>query len=148
MSKKKEKKSVANDDEDENANEDNIIKPIIRRSPKRIIFTEDEDKLLTKLVKAVGDKEWDKIVRFFPGKTARQCREHYKFNLKPGINRTPYTIEEDTRLLQLYKKHGPRWVYFQSFFDNRTPDSIKNRCRILINYKPEKHYPPLQDDSK
>lgn len=123
-------------------NEDKTIKPIIRRKKKRDIFTEEEDKLLKKIVAAVGEKHWDKIIKFFPGKTARQVREHYRFSLRPNINRTPFTIDEDTLLLQLYKRHGPRWVLFQTYFKNRTPDSIKNRCRILTNYQPSKHYPP------
>ena len=136
MSKQKDKKNDANEEEE------NIITPIIKRNPKRTIFTEDEDKLLTRLVKIVGENEWNTIIRFFPGKTARQCREHYLFSLKPNINRTPYTIDDDTLLLKLYKKYGPRWVFFQTFFKDRTPDSIKNRCRILTNYQPSKHYPP------
>lgn len=134
MSKKNQK------EDDTSEKQDNIMKPIIRRSPKRMIFTEDEDKLLLRIVKAVGDNEWYKIARFFPGKTARQCREHYRFSLKSNINRTPYTIEEDTLLLKLFKKHGPRWVLFQKYLKDRTPDSIKNRCRILTNYEPTKHY--------
>lgn len=134
MSKQKDKKNDANEEEE------NIITPIIKRNPKRTIFTEDEDKLLTRLVKIVGENEWNTIIRFFPGKTARQCREHYRFSLKPNINRTPYTMDDDTLLLKLYKKYGPRWVFFQTFFKDRTPDSIKNRCRVLTNYRPTKHY--------
>ena len=122
----------------ENEEEIEYIKPIIKRKEKRSIFSYAEDKLLEKLVQIHGKDNWSKISNYFPGKTIRQCKEHYKFSLDPNINRTPWTETEDKLLMQLYEKFGGKWVLIQKYMDHRTPDSIKNRVRSLTNYKPKR----------
>lgn len=47
-----------------------------------------------------GEKEWEKVAEYVPGRTIPQCRERYKSSLGPKL-RPPdfWTYEEDKQLL-------------------------------------------------
>ena len=98
--------------------------------PKRM-FLKDEDELLKQLVARFGTDNWDLIASYMTARNARQCKDRWSFYLDPNVNTAPYSIEEDSKLLDLVKKHGPRWVQIVSFFDKRTSYSIKNRWQYL-----------------
>lgn len=68
-------------------------------------------------------------VFLFPNldRTAKQLREHYIGYLRPNINNSEWTIEEDLKLIELFNQHGKRWKFFESFFKGRTENQLKNR---------------------
>jgi len=41
-------------------------------------------------------------------------------------------LDEDLKLLTLYKKLGPKWATIAKFFENRTADMVKNRFHSSI----------------
>lgn len=95
------------------------------------MFLKDEDELLKQLVAKLGTEDWELIASCMNGRNARQCKDRWSYYLDPNVNTAPYSIEEDSRLLELVKKHGPRWVQIVAFFDKRTSYSIKNRWQYL-----------------
>jgi hypothetical protein len=99
-----------------------VISPHCKRK-----FTEDEDALLLHLVSIHGAHDWKTIAWHMSGRTVRQCRERFKYYLHPGIERRPWTPDEDRLLLDRYDAMGPRWAQLALQFDGRTDIDIKNR---------------------
>ena len=105
-------------------------KCMFSRSKARSLFTSNEDKLLLELVKKYG-KKWDLISKKLPGRNKRQCKDRYQIYLDPKIKTSPWTEEEDQKVLSYYTAIGPKWVTISIIFQNRTDTSIKNRFNIL-----------------
>ena len=97
---------------------------------KKKKFCADEDKKLTELVYMYGE-DWNKILRFMPGRTLRQVMERWKYYLDPTINNEPWTPDEDKRLLQYQREIGNKWTKMLSFFNNRTANQLKNRWLVV-----------------
>ena len=71
-------------------------------------WSKKEDDLLQELMKE-DFKNWGELARFFPGRTAKQCRERWSHHLDPTIDKSPFTVEEDEIALVLYSELGPQW---------------------------------------
>lgn len=78
------------------------------------VWTKEEDFTLETLVNK-GFRFWKEISSHIPGRTPKQCRERWQQNLHPSLIRTPFTPEEDDRLLKLHSKLGKgtplRWTH-------------------------------------
>lgn len=94
-------------------------------------FTSEEDGLLVGLVKRLGEENWKVIAERIPGRTARQCRERYRYYLEPTLNRGNWTEVEDRLLTVKYTEHGPKWSKIAMLFVNRTPVDVKNRWHVI-----------------
>ena len=90
-------------------------------------FSAVEDELLATLVKRMGPGNWDIIASHLPDRTARQCRDRWKFYLCPSVNRDPWSREEDRLLFNLFQELGPKWSVMCQHFQNRSLNNIKNR---------------------
>ena len=112
---------------------DSILMPVNSNNLKRVKakFTKDEDDKLKKLVNEYGDQDWKLIASFFGDRSRRQCRERWSKFLSPFLNRSPWTSEEDTLLMQLYSQIGPKWTLISRSFKNRTDINIKTRYITL-----------------
>ncbi|OHT06341.1 hypothetical protein TRFO_05511 [Tritrichomonas foetus] len=95
-------------------------------------FSEEEDKLLKKLVKEHGDCRWDFIAASIPFRSGRQCRDRYRNYLAPNLKLEKWTQEEDELLVQKYNELGPKWSKISKFFSGRTGSSLKNRWNYSI----------------
>ena len=102
--------------------------PVTTRSRN---FDRREDELLLDLVKKYGTDSWSTIANELGTRTARQCRNRYQDFLAPGLNKSPWTPEEDELLKRQYEEIGPRWAVLRSFFPGRTDLNIKNRFGFL-----------------
>jgi len=98
------------------------IKPLINKGA----WTEEEEQKIKELIEKHGER-WSRISREFGGsRSGKQIRFHCK-NRKTKTNpKILFTQEEDQKLYELYKDHGPKWDYISSFFE-RTPQYLKNR---------------------
>lgn len=97
----------------------------IRRSTKGN-WTEQEDNLLTEVVKTFKGKKWKKIAEHFRGRTDIQCLHRWQKVLNPELVKGPWTKEEDNRIIELVKKHGCRkW----SVISQSLPGRIGKQCR-------------------
>ncbi|EAY06486.1 Myb-like DNA-binding domain containing protein [Trichomonas vaginalis G3] len=94
-------------------------------------FTQVEDQQLMKLVQYYGDKNWDIIAHIMGNRNSRQCHDRYVKYLSPGLNKNPWTPEEDVLLIKKYQEIGAKWVMMSKYFNNRTDYSLKNRWKLL-----------------
>lgn len=99
-----------------------------RRKPKSA-FTEKEDQTLLALVQQYGNKDWNAISKSMGTRTARQCRERYNLYLRPDVQNSPWTDEEDEKLIRLFAQYGSKWSVIAQNFHNRTANNIKNRFK-------------------
>lgn len=95
------------------------------------VFTKEEDETIILAVNTYGSRDWNMISTYVKGRTAKQCRDRYMNYLKPGLNNIEWAEKEDTLLINLYFRFGPKWAIISSFFFNRNQISVKNRFRFL-----------------
>ena len=104
------------------------------RSKKRCSrqkFSPEEDEKLKELASKMNT--WEDIAKEMPGRNGRQCRDRYKNYLNSCYFNGQWTVEEDRILLDKYKEFGPRWSKIQTFFQNRSSNSLKNRWNYYIS---------------
>lgn len=99
---------------------------------KRKLFTKEEDKLLTTAAISFQYESWNKIAKFVPGKTPKQCRDRWVNYLQPSLNFEPWSNSEDQLLVSLVNTHGTHWSKMKKNFPNRSTNSIKNRWYWLL----------------
>ncbi len=99
-----------------------VIKPDLKKGH----WTQKEDDILINWVKNKGPIKWTECSKLIPGRTGKQCREHY-FNLLNKDNKKNWSIEDDFKIFYLIKKYGTKWVKISKFFLNRNENQIKNR---------------------
>ncbi len=59
-------------------------------------------------------------------------KEQYYYKLKPNVNRSKFTAEEDELLLRLYNENGSKWSEFTKHFNGRTCRQLRHRYTILF----------------
>ena len=87
----------------------------------------EENKLLTEWVLKNGQKRWKQCEEFIPGRTGKQCREHWNNCLNPDLVKGDWTSEEDFLIMYFYSKCNGSWKKLINLFNGRTENSIKNR---------------------
>ncbi|EAY20572.1 Myb-like DNA-binding domain containing protein [Trichomonas vaginalis G3] len=98
-------------------------------------FSQEEDIKLRCVVSKLGTHSWKSVASFMPGRNVRQCRERWNKFLSPSVNLSPFTREEDVRLLGLYKELGPQWVKIGKHLGNRSDIAIKARFMLLERHR-------------
>ena len=94
-------------------------------------FTPEEDTKLKKLVNSYGESAWDDIANLMEGRNPRQCHDRWMYYLSPSINNSPWTQEEDKRIIKLQKEFKGKWVLMSKKFKGRTDVQLKNRWNYL-----------------
>ena len=94
-------------------------------------FTKEEDQKLKKLVNNYGESAWDEIASLMPGRNPRQCHDRWCSYLSPNINNSPWTEEEDKRIIKLQAEFNGKWVQMSKRFKGRTDIQLRNRWNVL-----------------
>lgn len=106
------------------------LKPDIKRGR----WSAAEDEMLRKAVELCGNRpgNWTQIQQYVSGRTDVQCRERWVNVLNPELSTTPFTAEEDTRLLALVQEHGTgHWAQLAALMPGRTDNQCWRRWKII-----------------
>ena len=102
-----------------------------KKQSKQIItkgqWSHNEDEILKEWVDKNGPKHWTKCALNIPGRTGKQCREHWNNSLNNEIIKGNWTVEEDYLIMVFYNKFNGSWKKMIPIFKSRTENSIKNR---------------------
>lgn len=100
-------------------------------------FSSVEDERLRRLAVSCS-YNWRQIAKSMPRRTARQCRERYKYFLSPEISQDVWTDEEDRIIQEKFIEYGPKWATIAQHLNGRTAISIKNRYKKLVRHNKKK----------
>lgn len=93
-------------------------------------WTREEDMTLLQRVETYGTSSWVTIAKGIPDRTAKQCRERWSNNLRPGVNQS-WTEGEDLMLLEYIAKNGRDWKSLVQLL-GKTANALKNRYFSLL----------------
>ncbi len=104
-----------------------VLDPTIKHGK----WSEEENEKLKKLIDQQGEK-WTKIAQEIPGRTALQCRQHYRRALSPTIKQKEWTQEE--QLQGLVDKQGAKCVEIAKQITGRTDLQCMAHYQRSLNF--------------
>jgi hypothetical protein len=104
--------------------------PGVSHKRKNKAWTPEEDQIIRNHVAQYGPSSWAPLEKQLPGRTAKQCKEHYENCLVPGIRHDSWTLEEDQIIIDHMAENGPGgWVSLMQQLPGRTANQIRDRWR-------------------
>ncbi|KAL8255818.1 hypothetical protein R6Q59_030885 [Mikania micrantha] len=108
------------------------------RNLRRGSWCEEEDKILTTIVGALGEKHWDALAKQSGlRRSGKSCRLRWMNYLRPNLKHGEITQEEEAIIIDLHKQWGSKWSKIAKRLPGRTDNEIKNYWRSHLKRKLE-----------
>jgi len=111
--------------------------PLPPKAGQKLVWTEEEDLLMKRMVKEYGEGRWSIMADALPGKNAKQCRRRWMNHLGINAKHTDWNDEEDDRLVEYHRRLGNKWTAISKEFGDRTDNACKNRWHAILKRRPE-----------
>lgn len=122
---------------DDDMDDDDMDLDTKKKKKKSLAWSTEEDEYLKDLVEKFGKKRWSKIASFMSLRNGKQCRARWFNHLDPGINKGPWTKEEDDIINRYHNEIGNKWTEMSQFLPGRTPNAIKNHWNSTMRRQRE-----------
>lgn len=103
-------------------------------------FTKEEDLKLKNIINTMyKDRtriDWQHISKLMGTRNPRQCKDRWYCYLDDNVNLTPFSPEENYKILWSVYTYGKKWTAISQLFNNRTDVAIKAQYKKLLRRNP------------
>lgn len=78
-----------------------------------------------------GTNQWHRVASLLTSKTAAECRSRWFDHLDPRVSASPWSPEEDSRLIELHSRMPNKWRSIAATLGSRSAEQCLARFQVL-----------------